>query len=100
MGQALLDRPVVVELESLAVQADIPEQGACAHRLDAQRRLVAVRDRQARTVYALGHRPTGGYGWMAAYEEPHGWVCQPGSSRRPSRWRWCASWAARRRWRS
>ena len=75
MGQTLVGDGIT-ELERLAEEADIPERGPCAWRIDPERATVAVRDRRRRTVYALGMRPTGGYGWMAAYEEAHGWVCQ------------------------
>lgn len=75
MGQTLVGDGIT-ELERLAEEADIPERGPCAWRIDPERATVAVRDRRRRTVYALGMRPTGGYGWMAAYEEPGGWVLQ------------------------
>ena len=77
MGQALLKVSGAHELERLVAEAEIPDEGACAFRLDAERRVLWVRDRQLRTVYTLGRKPRGGgYGWMAAYEESHGWVWQ------------------------
>ncbi len=77
MGQVLLDTTDVHQLEGLVAEAYIPDGEACAFRLDAERRVLQVRDRQMRTVYALGRKPNGqGYGWMAAYEEPQGWVGQ------------------------
>lgn len=77
MGQALVEEGAPGELESLVAEARIPDQGTCAFRLDAERRVLCVRDRQLRTIYVLGRKPRGGgYGWMAAYEEPQGWVWQ------------------------
>lgn len=77
MGQALLEVPrSAVGLEQVVAGAEAPREGACGYRLDRERRVLAVRDRQRRTVYVLGAKPDGGFGWMAAYEEPGGWVFQ------------------------
>ncbi len=77
MGQALLEASGAQELEGLVAEVEVPDQGACVFRLDEERRVLAVRDRQLRTLYVLGPKPRGGgFGWMAAYEEAHGWVWQ------------------------
>lgn len=85
MGQALLEvSRSAGGLEQVVAAAEVAGEGTCAYRLDRERRvlavrdrqLLAVRDRQLRTVYVLGAKPDGGFGWMGAYEEPHGWVWQ------------------------